>query len=280
MRLERYHGLGNDYLVLADGALLPVGAAALVVAICDRHTGAGSDGILQPAPAGPCDFGVTIWNPDGSIGEKSGNGLRIYARWLVDSGQAGPSFSVWTGSERVGCEVGPDAIAIEMGSARFAPADVPVIADGPLIEGPLDDELGPYTAVGLGNPHAVRFCTEPLDDLPWRAWGAKVEVHPRFPNRTNTQVARVIDRHTVEARIWERGAGETLASGSSACAVAAAAVKTGRCDHGWVRVVMPGGDLRVEVRPDGTLRLEGPVERVGAVILDEGWLARRSARTG
>lgn len=270
MRLVRHHGLGNDYLVLTDPIPL---TPPLVQALCDRHTGVGSDGVLQPADPGSCDHGVTIWNPDGSVAEKSGNGLRIYARWLVDERGAPPAFSVWTGSERVGCEVGPDQIAIEMGSASFDAARIP--ASHTLLHAPLEGAPRPVTAVGLGNPHCVLLVDEPPDTLPWRAWGAALEVHPAFPRRTNVQIARVLDRHTVEARIWERGAGETTASGSSACAVAAAAVRTGRADHGWITVQMPGGTLRVEVRQDWTLRLEGPVERVAVIEVDPSWLRRR-----
>ncbi|HMV67506.1 MAG TPA: diaminopimelate epimerase, partial [Myxococcota bacterium] len=111
VELIRYHGLGNDYLVLARG---PAVDAALVRAICDRHTGVGSDGLLVPAPAGACDHGVRIWNPDGSIAEKSGNALRIYARWLSAERGAGRTFSVWTGTDRVTCEVDGDDVAVEM----------------------------------------------------------------------------------------------------------------------------------------------------------------------
>ncbi len=303
MRFWKAHGLGNDYLVLeelrtplpdrppADGGRGPDGpeltaplvvalTAPLVVALCDRNRGVGSDGILEPTPPTlGADFGVRIWNPDGSTAEKSGNGLRIFARWLRDTGRArGDRFSISTGPCRVDCETTADAVSVEMGAATFAAADVPVDALGELIDSPIDLSAGPLvvTAVGMGNPHCVVFRDEPLDTLPWRRWGAELERHPRFPNRTNVQVARVIDRRAVEIRIHERGAGETQASGSSSCAVAAAGVRTGRLDAGRIRIEMPGGRLWVTVSAEG-IRLEGPVEAVGRFEVDAHWLASRRA---
>lgn len=274
MRLWRAHGLGNDYLVLEEGPAL---SPELVRALCDRTRGVGSDGILEPAAPNGSDHGVRIWNPDGSVAEKSGNGLRIYAQWLVERRGAASGFTVHTGYEQVGCEVG-DEVRVAMGRARFEPADVPVAADHPLIDAPIDVEGAALaiTCVGVGNPHCVIYRDEPLDDLPWRAWGRALERHPLFPNRTNVQIARVVSRSTVEARIWERGAGETLASGSSSCAVAAAGVRTGRLDAGEITVVMPGGRLHVRVAADWQLILRGPVEVVGLIDVDPRWLARHA----
>lgn len=275
LRLWRAHGLGNDYLVLEQG---PPMTASLAREICDRHRGVGGDGVLEPVPGESADYGVRIWNPDGSVAEKSGNGLRIYARWLVDRRSAPAAFSVWTGFDRVECQVGPDLITVEMGRASLDPAAVPVTADAPVQDDPwtvagTDLQL---TAIGVGNPHCVAFVdVEDLDDLPWRTWGEALEVHPRFPNRTNVQVARVVDGSTLELRIWERGAGPTLASGSSSCAVAAAAVATGRVRPGTLELRMPGGILRVTVSPCLQIRLEGPVEPVGLIEVDPRWLAAR-----
>ena len=277
MKLYKAHGLGNDYLVLEDGAPLD---PALVVAICDRHRGVGGDGILEPFDAGAdADYGVRIWNPDGSVAEKSGNGLRIFARWLVAERGAPRQFSLWTGSCRVSCDVEAESIVVDMGDASFEPADVPVSAAAPLIDGELALSSGvlTVTAVGLGNPHCVVFRTEPLESLPFRAWGAEIERHPRFPNRTNVQLARVLARRVVEILIWERGAGETLASGSSSCAVAAAGVRTGRLDPGRIEVRMPGGTLWVTVS-GASLRLEGPVERVARIEVEPEWLLARAGR--
>ncbi len=260
MRLWKAHGLGNDYLVLESGEPLN---ARLVRAICDRNLGPGSDGILEPTGGGTADFAVRIWNPDGSIAEKSGNGLRIFARWIAD--RTGTTrFSVWTGFDTVTCEVGAESISIEMGAARVSPAEV---VDG--------TEVVP---VDVGNPHAVVWLTSALDAFPWRERGASLEIHGRFPNRTNVQFARVLHPRCAEARIWERGAGATLASGSSACAVAASGVATGRLQPGWVTVDMPGGALRVHVG-EGGLLLEGPVERIGRFDVDPQWLASRALAT-
>ena len=275
MKFWKAHGLGNDYLVLEAALALD---AELVREICDRHRGPGGDGILEPKPGrSGADYGVRIWNPDGSIAEKSGNGLRIFARWLRDERAAPDSFTVSTDACVVGCTASADAVSVEMGAPSFVPADVPVLADSELIDGPL--ELAGVTlnvtAVGLGNPHCVVFRDERLDSLPWRKWGAEIERHARFPNRTNVQVARVIDEHEVEIRIFERGAGETQASGSSSCAVAAAGVRTGRLRPGRIRVRMPGGVLYVTVSEAGIL-LEGPVEGVGRFELDPLWLRARS----
>jgi diaminopimelate epimerase len=159
-----------------------------------------------------------------------------------------------------------------MGTARFTADAVPVRRA--LLDDPIEaaGDVLAAVAVGVGNPHCVVFREEAdLDALPWRAWGAALEVHPDFPNRTNVQVARVVDACTLEIRIWERGAGETLASGSSSCAVAAAAVKTGRVAAGRLEVRMPGGTLQVTVRDDLSMRLRGPVSPVGRVVLHPAW---------
>lgn len=273
MLLFKAHGLGNDYLVLETGEPLD---AALVRALCDRNTGVGGDGLLEPAARGDADYGVRIWNPDGSIAEKSGNGLRIFAWWLREQRYAPRTFRVSTGFETVRCAVTGTEVAIDMGPARFAPEEIPLRADAPWHDHALAVAGASLavTAVGMGNPHAVVFRTEAaLDDLPWRAWGAALEVHPAFPNRTNVQFARVEAPDRLSARIWERGAGATLASGSSACAVAAAAVETGRIPAGRITVEMPGGALYVTVGADRAIRLEGPVAPVGRFTLDAHWRA-------
>lgn len=275
MKLTRAHGLGNVYLVLDEG---PSITPELARALCDTATGLASDGVLEPVPSERAEHGVRIWNPDGSVAEKSGNGLRIFARWLFERG-AGEDFTVDTGTDVVRCELLGDLVRIEMGRATLQPAAVPVSADEPVIHVVLEPPAPqrPVIAVGVGNPHCVVFVDEPLDSLPWRAWGEALETHPRFPNRTNVQVARVVDG-ALHLRIWERGAGVTPASGSSACAVAAAAVATGRVQPGPQRLIAPGGELSVEVSPELDLRLTGPVEIVGTIALSEAWLARVGLR--
>jgi diaminopimelate epimerase len=257
MRLLRGHGLGNDYLILIDG---PQMEPELARALCDRHIGVGSDGLLEPTLPVGTDYGVRIWNPDGSIAEKSGNGLRIYARWLHSLREAPDRFSIWTGHDVVHCECSAEAIRIDMGKVRTAAETLD-----------LAGKSFDVVVVDVGNPHCVLFFeTTDLDGLPWRGWGPAIEGHARFPNKTNVQFARVVGPHRIEARIWERGAGETQASGSSSCAIVAAAVATGRIEPGPATVVMPGGSLEVDVR-DGRVTLTGPAELVGEFTVFESY---------
>jgi diaminopimelate epimerase len=270
MILRKYHGLGNDYLVLEEAGGLALNPA-LVRRICDRHRGPGGDGVLEPRPGDGADYGLRIWNPDGSTAEKSGNGLRIFARWLVDTQGAPEAHTVSLPGGVVRCFVGPTEITIEMGRARFEASEVPCTQR--LSQAPVDicGTRLRLNAVGMGNPHCVVFCDGPLDALPWRDWGRTLEVHALFPNRTNVQFVRVLSRSRVAARIWERGAGETQASGSSSCAIAAAAVRLGLCDSS-VEIEMPGGVLHVAVGSDWAITLRGPVAEIGQITLDLGWL--------
>ncbi len=221
-------------------------------------------------PAVGADFGLRIYNPDGSVAEISGNGLRIFAHWLHHRRGAPARFTVSTAGRVVTCQVADDMVTVDMGAATFIPAQVPVAASQPFIEAPLPVEItgpgGPVlraTAVGLGNPHCVVFVDGHPDELPWRSWGARLEVHPLFPNRTNVQFAQVLAPDHIRIRIHERGAGPTLASGSSACGVAAAALRTGR-GAASVQIEAPGGSLRVRIDPDWQIQLQGPVEVVGS----------------
>ena len=263
MHFRKYHGLGNDYLVLEQGVLTP----EVVVAVCDRHMGLGSDGILEMMPSQKADVGLRIWNPDGSVAEKSGNGLRIFARWLVDFHDAMDDISIELPCGIVRCQVDGHQVTVQMGQASFAAEDIPATEEMIFMPLPVGEVVLPLTAVGLGNPHCVVFLETDLDAFPWREWGASLESSALFPNRTNVQFARVIDAGTIEARVWERGAGETAASGSSACAIAAAAVRLERC-IGTIRVVMPGGDLEVTVGKDYALILRGPVAYVGRMVYE------------
>jgi diaminopimelate epimerase len=281
MILIKSHGLGNDYLVLHQSSLPMTPARARL--LCDRHIGVGGDGVLEPLPGEGADYGLRIWNPDGSTAEKSGNGLRIFARYLVDHCGAKRSHTVSVESGVVRCRVKADAVTVEMGRASVEPGAVPCTQ--PLSQTPVE-VLGAtlsLTAVGVGNPHCVVFFPPDtnLDSLPWRKWGAALEVHPMFPNRTNVQFARVLDPKTVEIRIWERGAGETSASGSSSCAVAVAAFLHGLISPSMggrkadVTLKMPGGELSVTVRDDLRLTLRGPVAEVGRIELSPvflGWV--------
>lgn len=279
------HGLGNDYIALEmDG--LPFGLTPPAVRlICDRHTGVGSDGILGRTASNVADFGLRIFNPDGSEAEKSGNGLRIFAAYLLGRGEVriGAPFTVETPGGVVGMTVvgpmgsGAWMVEAEMGTATFNSADVGL--DGPDREvdhEALELEAGDavlINTVSIGNPHCVVFAGEvDVEDLRRRA--PQISTHPAFARGTNVQFAVPVSPDLVEAWVWERGAGETRASGSSACAVAAASVRRGMVSERQVEVRMPGGSLHVEVRDDFSLLLRGPVEDVYRGTMMEGMIAR------
>lgn len=263
------HALGNDYIVMDPSALsFPLTPEAIRL-ICDRHRGVGSDGILAPVASSAADFGLRIFNPDGSEAEKSGNGLRIFARYLHDHGLAGrPAFTVETPGGLVnvtlsfsGDEV--ERITVDMGRATFHSAQIP--AAGPpreVVDEPLEVEGQRLvvTAVSVGNPHCVVFVPD-LAAVDLHRLGPRLERHPLFPHRTNVQFAQVRARDRIAILIWERGAGETLASGSSACAVAAAAVRRGIADRD-LAIEMLGGTLEVSVADDWSIRMAGPAMEV------------------
>jgi diaminopimelate epimerase len=255
------HGLGNDYVVI-DATRFPVPLTPeRVRLLCHRHLGLGSDGILE-VTAGDDRFFVRIWNPDGSEAERSGNGLRIAAKFLAEHGYTSEStFSVETIAGPVRTEVFHQgtrvaAVRLEMGRAAIDRAAKPLAVD----RGPLD-----VTIVSVGNPHCVVF-GEPLTRDRLFHLGPLLENHARFPKRINVQLVEVETRDRVRALIWERGAGHTLASGTSACAVAAASRSRGLVD-GRVTVLMEGGLLEVEVGEDLDLVMTGPVEEVFSGML-------------
>jgi diaminopimelate epimerase len=265
-RFTKGHGLGNDYLVMAEADLdFPLTPAAIRW-ICHRNWGVGSDGILLRTASHAADVGLRIFNPDGSEAEKSGNGLRIFAKYLWERGGLRKSpmrIETPGGLVEAVCHLVGDRVAevtVEMGRATFRAPEIPMHGpDREVVGVPLQvgERLFTVTCVQVGNPHCVVF-TDRLDDDEVRAWGPRIETHPAFPNRINVQFARVLGRDRVDIRIWERGAGYTLASGSSSCAVAAATVRNGLAD-GTITLLMPGGQLQVEVRPDWSIRLRGPV---------------------
>ena len=266
MHFMKYHALGNDYLVMTPDAQLPL-SADQITRICHRNYGVGSDGILYgPLPSDSCDFALKIFNPDGSTAEKSGNGLRIFARFLWDKGLADVRrFSVETLGGNVACQVLDEGrtVTVEMGRVSFDSEKIPV--EGPPRE-VLQEEIEianrrlRYSAATVGNPHCVVMSEEPSESEA-RTLGPLLETDSRFPNRTNVQFAKVINRRTVQIEIWERGAGYTLASGSSSTAVAAVVHRLGLCDA-EVTVTMPGGELHIELTPSFEATLTGSVTKV------------------
>jgi diaminopimelate epimerase len=273
-RFTKAHGLGNDYLVMDERDIdFPLEPSAIRW-ICHRNWGVGSDGILLRTVSRVADVGLRIFNPDGSEAEKSGNGLRIFAKylWERDGLRKSPMRIETKGGvvEAVCHLVGErvDQVTVEMGHATFRAPEIPMHGpDREVVSVPLQvgDRFLTVTCVSVGNPHCVVF-TEKLDDDEVRQLGPRIETHAAFPNRTNVQFARVLARDRLEIRIWERGAGWTLASGSSSCAVAAAAVRNDLAG-GRLTIQSPGGELGVEVRPDWSIRLRGPVAEACAGTL-------------
>lgn len=264
MRFHKYQALGNDYLVLEPGGVDLT--AGVVRAVCDRHLGVGADGVLVEHATPDGSLAVRIVNPDGSEAEKSGNGLRIFARYLWDRGRVGDeAFEVVTRGGTVRCQV-RDAgrtVFVAMGPASFDSAAIPVAGPRREVVDEAIEVAGErlrVTAVTVGNPHCVVHVDEPTEALA-RRLGPALESHELFPRRTNVQFVRVVDRHRIVLEIWERGAGYTLASGSSACAAAAASVRLGLC-AGDVTVAMPGGELAIGVGPDFALTMLGAVGKV------------------
>ena len=261
--LIKYQALGNDYLVLdLPGPLDDIVKA--LPKLCDRHFGVGSDGLLAFDPRA---MTVRIFNPDRSEAQKSGNGLRITAAHAVLEHGAGERFELRTADRanavRVLSREGAEVVTeLDIGRPSFRAADLPAMFEGEPGQVDLDTPAGRVRAVlvSVGNPHCVVF-REPVTKERCLELGPYLERHPAFPERTNVQLCEVMDRARVRAEIWERGAGYTLASGTSASAVAAACMRRGLVDD-RVSVIMPGGDLAVRREPNGDLVQSGPARRV------------------
>jgi diaminopimelate epimerase len=272
MKFFRYHALGNDYLVARASEVSHVLTSEVSQRICHRNFGIGSDGILVHEDSEPSDtFRVRIINPDGSEAEKSGNGLRIFARYLWDNRLVSEApFEVDTAGGRVTCKVAPGgrSISVDMGQVRFSSSDIPVVG---AVREVINEELVlegqqiSFCAATVGNPHCVVTNLESTEANA-RRFGPLLEIHPNFPNRTNVQFLKVIDRSTIAIEIWERGAGYTLASGSSSSAAAAVARRLGLVDD-RVTVRMPGGEIGIEISADYSIRMTGSVTRVGDITL-------------
>ncbi len=265
MKFHKYQALGNDYLVVElEDSQAP--SPALVQRICDRHYGVGSDGILVPVQSPNGAPSVRIFNPDGSEAEKSGNGIRIFARYLWDMKRVTDQpFRLATKGGVVQCQVRDSGrqIVVDMGRVSFDSSQIPIT--GPRRD-VIDEELNVageqirYTGVSIGNPHCVIHTEAPSRAMAERL-GPLIERHERFPNRTNVQFVKVADRRRIEIQIWERGAGYTFASGSSSCAAAAASVRRGVCDPELV-VAMPGGELSISVSAAFEVRMTGPAAKI------------------
>ena len=280
--------LGNDYLVVEADALDAPLDAARVRALCDRHRGAGSDGVLLRLP-GERPFRLRIYNPDGTEAEKSGNGLRIFAAYLHGRGLVGSEpFVVELATDTVKMQVlgstphGELDVLAAMGRASFdgrSVGFVPVTGDVREHDLDLGDGLAARVVpVSMGNPHCVVF-VEQLERADFLARAPRLATHSAFRAGTNVQFARVAGGDRLEAWIWERGAGETLASGSSACAVAAAARHLGRVAADRVTVAMPGGEVAIEFGAEGMVHLRGPAQIVYEGVVAEAVWARWGFRS-
>jgi diaminopimelate epimerase len=254
MTLSKWQALGNDYLLVEQAELTQPLTPDRVRQLCDYHYGVGSDGLLEITSVDGTRAEVRIWNPDGSTAELSGNGVRIVAAWLAHT----------SGSDRVTVSVGPREVEAVIGTDGNIALDVGRVEVGETETLDLGDERVEFTPVSVGNPHAVVRREPERGEL--LRLGPRIERHTRFPERSNVQLVRVDGPHDLTVGVWERGAGETLSSGTSSVAAAAAAIANGWCESP-VHVHLPGGDLLVELAANGEARLTGPAEEICRVEL-------------
>jgi diaminopimelate epimerase len=255
VRLSKWHGLGNDYLLVEQAELETPLTPERVKTICDYHFGVGSDGILEVVTVDGDTAEVVIWNPDGSVAELSGNGTRIAARWLARRADC----------DRVRILVGPRMVSAQLRGEQEVEQEMGAVEVGEPETIDVNGERVELTAVSVGNPHAV--IRRHPDRAELLRLGPLVENHDRFPERTNVQLVEVDGTHDITVAVWERGAGETLSSGTSAVAASAACVANGWCESP-VTVHLAGGDLQVELN-DGGATLTGPAEEICTVELAE-----------
>jgi diaminopimelate epimerase len=270
----KYHALGNDYIVINPKDLPAPLTTEQVKTICHRNYGVGSDGILLgPLPSKKAPFGLRIFNPDGSEAEKSGNGLRIFSRYLRDKKLVGKDeFAIETAGGVVKATVTErgKVVRVEMGKVSFWSDEIPVV--GPRREVineaiHLRGQKFSFCAATVGNPHCVLPLPKISADLA-RQIGPLLETHARFPKRINVQLLKVLDRANIQIEIWERGAGYTLASGSSSSAAASVAHKLGLCDRS-ITVHMPGGRIQIEIGDDFAIEMTGGVTKVAEGVMNK-----------
>ena len=264
----KMHGIGNDYIYfdcLKEQPLPDPSEAA--VRLSDRHKSIGGDGVVLILPSDKADFRMRMFNADGSEGKMCGNAIRCVGKYVYDYGYTDKtqvSVETLSGIKYLTLSVQDgkvSSVCVDMGEAVLPPRDIPVDADGSqFVNVPVTVDGKPVylTCVSMGNPHAVQFCPS-VADLDLAALGPKLEHHPLFPDRVNAEYVRVIDEHTLEMRVWERGSGETMACGTGACATVVAAVLNGYCKKDTaVTVKLLGGDLNIVWRSDGHVMMTGP----------------------
>lgn len=270
MKFTKMQGLGNDYVYVNCMEQMVEDAAETARRVSDRHFGIGSDGLILICPSDKADFEMRMYNADGSRGEMCGNGIRCVGKYVYDYGLTDKtSLSVETlgGIKHLFLEVEGGKVSlvkVDMGPAILEPEKIPVTAEGSrVVDEPLqvDGKTFRMTCVSMGNPHAVIYVDD-VQGMDLEKTGPSFENHERFPNRINTEFAHVLDRNTVEMRVWERGSGETLACGTGACAVAVASILNGYTED-QVTVRLLGGDLKIEWdREANKVYMTGPAEVV------------------
>jgi diaminopimelate epimerase len=273
----KMHGLGNEYVVLDAANISFKLTKNAIKRICNIHFGIGSDGIVMKVPASKADFGFRVYNPDGSEAEKSGNGLRIFCKYLYDYGFARSThFSVETLTDIVYADILKESdgkanlIKIDMGKAIFKSSDIPVNSNLPEFIAQklkVGDREFEVNCVSVGNPHCVVIVDE-LNEEEVLKFGPLIENHPIFPNRINVQFAKPISDHDARILIWERGAGYTLASGSSSCAASSVLVKRGLV-KGDLTMHMQGGDLKIQIDKEWNIRMTGEVREIARGVLSD-----------
>lgn len=272
MKFTKMQGIGNDYVYVNCFQEKVENPGELAVRVSDRHFGIGSDGLILIMPSEKADFRMAMYNADGSEGAMCGNGIRCVAKYVYDYGmtdQTSISVETKSGIKYLNLTVEEGKVAevrVNMGAPELMAAKIPVVSDKEkVIDEPIgvDGESYRMTCVSMGNPHAVVYL-EDIKNLEIEKTGPKFENHPCFPDRVNTEFVRVIDEHTLEMRVWERGSGETLACGTGACAVAVASVLNGYVS-GEVTVKLLGGDLKIFWdEKENTVYMTGPA----AVVFD------------
>lgn len=270
MKFTKMQGLGNDYVYVNCMEQMVEDAAETARRVSDRHFGIGSDGLILICPSDKADFEMRMYNADGSRGEMCGNGIRCVGKYVYDYGLTDKtSLSVETlgGIKHLFLEVEDGKVRlvkVDMGPAILEPEKIPVTAEGSrVVDEPLqvDGKTFRMTCVSMGNPHAVIYVDD-VQGMDLEKTGPSFENHERFSNRINTEFAHVLDRNTVEMRVWERGSGETLACGTGACAVAVASILNGYTED-QVTVRLLGGDLKIEWdREANKVYMTGPAEVV------------------
>jgi diaminopimelate epimerase len=265
------HGLGNDYIVLDSDKIDFKLTQDLIKKICDVHYGIGSDGVLVKYNSDVADFKLRIFNPDGSEAEKSGNGLRIFCKFLYDYGYTDrEEFTVETKGGIVKAKIEEKnkfgkakIVTVDMGKAIFDPKQIPVNTDKEEFISEkitVGDKEFEVSCVSVGNPHCV-IIKENLDEEEIKKYGPMIENHPLFPNRINVQFVKPISRNEAQILIWERGAGFTYASGSSSCGVASVLVKKGLADR-EITIKMIGGELKISIDENWNIKMTGEVQEI------------------